>query len=25
VTAFPLLAHTEELVGAIAIFWERPT
>ncbi len=22
-TAFPLLAHTEELVGAIAIFWER--
>jgi len=22
-TAFPLLAHTEELVGAVAIFWER--
>ncbi len=22
-TAFPLLAHTEECVGAIAIFWER--
>jgi PAS domain-containing protein len=22
-TGFPLLAHTEELVGAIAIFWER--
>ena len=22
-TAFPLLAHTEELVGAITIFWER--
>jgi len=21
-TAFPLLAHTDELVGAIAIFWE---
>ena len=24
VTAFPLLAHTDECVGAIAIFWERP-
>ena len=24
VTAFPLLAHTDELVGAITIFWERP-
>jgi PAS domain-containing protein len=23
-TAFPLLAHTDEPVGAIAIFWERP-
>ncbi len=23
-TAFPLLAHTDECVGAIAIFWERP-
>jgi hypothetical protein len=23
-TAFPLLAHTNEQVGAIAIFWERP-
>jgi len=23
-TAFPLLAHTDEVVGAIAIFWERP-
>ncbi len=23
-TAFPLLAHTDERVGAIAIFWERP-
>jgi PAS domain S-box-containing protein len=23
VTAFPLLAHTDEAVGAIAIFWER--
>ncbi len=22
-TAFPLLAHTDERVGAIAIFWER--
>jgi hypothetical protein len=22
-TAFPLLAHTNEQVGAIAIFWER--
>jgi len=22
-TAFPLLAHTEEFVGAISIFWER--
>ena len=22
-TAFPLLAHTDECVGAIAIFWER--
>ena len=22
-TAFPLLAHADELVGAIAIFWER--
>jgi PAS domain S-box-containing protein len=22
-TAFPLLAHTNECVGAIAIFWER--
>jgi len=24
VTAFPLLAHTDECVGAIAIFWESP-
>jgi PAS domain-containing protein len=24
VTAFPLLAHAGDLVGAIAIFWERP-
>jgi PAS domain-containing protein len=23
VTAFPLFAHTEEFVGAIAIFWDR--
>ena len=23
-TAFPLLAHTDQCVGAIAIFWERP-
>jgi PAS domain-containing protein len=23
-TAFPLLAHTDECVGALAIFWERP-
>jgi PAS domain-containing protein len=23
-TAFPLLAHTDEPVGAITIFWERP-
>ncbi len=23
-TAFPLLAHTDELVGAITIFWELP-
>jgi PAS domain-containing protein len=23
-TAFPLLAHTNEQVGAVAIFWERP-
>jgi PAS domain-containing protein len=23
-TAFPLLEHTDEQVGAIAIFWERP-
>jgi len=23
VTAFPLLAHTDECVGGIAIFWER--
>jgi PAS domain-containing protein len=23
-TAFPLLAHTDECVGAIAFFWERP-
>jgi PAS domain-containing protein len=23
VTAFPLFAHTEEFVGAMAIFWER--
>ena len=22
-TAFPLLAHTDELVGAMAVFWER--
>lgn len=24
VTAFPLFAHTDECVGAIAIFWEPP-
>lgn len=24
VTAFPLFAHEDEFVGAIAIFWERP-
>lgn len=24
VTAFPLLAHTDECIGAIAIFWEPP-
>jgi PAS domain-containing protein len=24
VTAFPLLAHAGDLVGAIAFFWERP-
>jgi PAS domain-containing protein len=24
VTAFPLFAHAEECVGAVAIFWERP-
>jgi PAS domain-containing protein len=24
VAAFPLLVHTEEFVGAIALFWERP-
>jgi PAS domain-containing protein len=23
VTAFPLFAHTEEFVGAVAIFWDR--
>jgi len=23
-TAFPLLAHTDEVVGAITVFWERP-
>jgi PAS domain-containing protein len=23
VTAFPLFAHTEEFVGAIAVFWDR--
>jgi len=23
VTAFPLFAHTEEFVGAMAIFWDR--
>jgi PAS domain-containing protein len=23
-TAFPLMAHTDEVAGAIAIFWERP-
>lgn len=23
VTAFPLLAHVDELVGAVAIFWEQ--
>jgi PAS domain-containing protein len=22
-TAFPLFAHTDELVGAVAVFWER--
>ena len=25
VTAFPLLAHAGDLVGAIAFFWERPS
>jgi hypothetical protein len=24
VAAFPLLARTEDFVGAIALFWERP-
>jgi len=24
VTAFPLFAHADEFVGAIAIFWEQP-
>jgi len=24
VTAFPLLAHSDECIGAIAIFWEPP-
>ena len=24
VTAFPLLAHAGDMVGAIAFFWERP-
>ena len=23
VTAFPLMAHTDDLVGVVAIFWER--
>ena len=25
VTAFPLLAHAGELVGALAVFWEAPS
>ena len=25
VTAFPLCARADEILGAIAIFWERPT
>ncbi len=25
VTAFPLLAHTDDLVGVVAIFWEEKT
>jgi hypothetical protein len=25
VTAFPLLAHAGDLVGALAIFWEAPS
>jgi PAS domain-containing protein len=24
VAAFPLFAHTEDFVGAVALFWERP-
>jgi PAS domain-containing protein len=24
VTAFPLFAHKDEFVGAVAVFWERP-
>jgi len=24
VTAFPLFAHADECVGAVAIFWEHP-
>jgi hypothetical protein len=24
VTSFPLFAHTEDFVGAIAFFWEHP-
>jgi PAS domain-containing protein len=25
VTAFPLFAHTDEFVGAVAIFWQMPS
>jgi PAS domain-containing protein len=25
VTAFPLFSHPDEVVGAMSIFWERPT
>ncbi|HET9249308.1 MAG TPA: PAS domain-containing protein [Actinomycetota bacterium] len=24
IAAFPLFAHTEDFVGAVALFWERP-